>query len=131
MILRAVLFMLAFCAVQTAHSSSLIAVHAIPARSIIAPGDVRLSARSVPGAVRTIEDAVGMEARVTIYSGRPVQATDIGPPALIERNQVVRLRFTSGALIIEADGRALDRGGEGDLRRGDGEADTRRAHCAR
>lgn len=114
---RRTLTMVAFLCVAAnmASATSLIAVHAIPARSVIERDDVRVSNRSVPGALSVIEDAVGMEARVTIYSGRPVRAGDLGPPAVIERNEIVRLRFTSGSLIIEADGRALDRGGLGDM----------------
>lgn len=105
----------ALCALAgSVQAASLIAAHAIPARSIISPEDVQLSARATPGALTAVDDAVGLEARVTIYSGRPVRAADLAPPALIERNEVVRLRFSTGSLIIEADGRALDRGGVGD-----------------
>jgi flagellar basal body P-ring formation protein FlgA len=52
---------------------------------------------------------------VTIYAGRPIRAADIGAPALVERNQIVPLVYAAGGLQITAEGRALDRGGEGDV----------------
>jgi flagella basal body P-ring formation protein FlgA len=116
MISRLAFVIAAVCFVAgQAAAASLVAAHAIPARSIISAHDVRLSSRSVPGALVKVEDAVGMEARVTIYTGRPVRAADIGPPALIKRNEIVRFQFSVGVLVIEADGRALARGGEGDM----------------
>ena len=57
---------------------------------------------------------LGQEARVAIYAGRPVLAGDIGPPALVERNQTVTLVYSRGALTILAEGRSLGRGGAGD-----------------
>lgn len=95
-------------------AESLVAAHTISARSVISPEDVRLTQQTLPGALSAPEEALGKEARVTIYSGRPVRAGDIGPPALVERNDIVRLRYVSSALVIEADGRALGRGAAGD-----------------
>ena len=46
-------------------------------------------------------------------TGRPIAAGDLGPPAVVERNQIVTLRFRRGALLIEGEGKALDRGPEG------------------
>ena len=55
-----------------------------------------------------------MEARVTLYAGRPIPLASLGPPAVVERNQLVTLIFQRGGLEIRADGRALGRGAEGD-----------------
>jgi len=115
MITRTIICVAVMCILSgAAQAASLIAAHAIPARSIISAEDVRISARISPGALTALDDAIGMETSVTIYSGRPLRAADIGPPALIERNEIVRLRLSVGSLIIEADGRALNRGGAGD-----------------
>ena len=38
----------------------------------------------------------------------------LGPPALVDRNALVRMVFVRGALAIQAEGRALDRGGVGE-----------------
>jgi flagella basal body P-ring formation protein FlgA len=51
---------------------------------------------------------------VTLYPGRPILENQVGPPALVERNQVVRMVFLRGGLAITAEGRALDRGGFGE-----------------
>jgi flagella basal body P-ring formation protein FlgA len=44
-----------------------------------------------------------------------VRAADLGPPALVDRNQIVALDFRAGGLSIRAEGRALARGGAGDV----------------
>lgn len=61
-----------------------------------------------------LSQVVGMETKVTIYAGRPVRLSDIGPPALIERNQIVPLIYRHGALSIHTEGRALNRGSAGE-----------------
>lgn len=98
-----------------ASAQSLIANRAIPAKSIITEMDVSLTDQSIPGAYRAVADAVGLEAKVSIYPGRPVRMGDLGPPAIIERNDVVKLRFVAGALTIETEGRAMERAGIGDF----------------
>ena len=97
-----------------AQGETLVATRTIRAHAIIAPGDVTVVAAAVPGTLSDPADALGQEARVAIYQGRPLRAGDIGPPALVERNQIVELRFRSGPLDIRTEGRALMRGGEGD-----------------
>ena len=69
---------------------------------------------TIPGAIGALEDAVGLEAKVTLYPGRPILEGQVGPPALVQRNQTVRMNYVSGALAISAEGRALDRGGVGE-----------------
>ena len=96
---------------------SVIANRAIPGKTIIMASDVSLAENAIPGAYTRIEDAVGLETRVTIYAGRPVREGELGPPAVIERNGVVTLRFLRGGLVIEAEGKALGRGGIGDVLR--------------
>lgn len=98
-----------------AWAQSLIANRAIPAKSIITEMDVSLTDQAIPGAFRAVADAIGLEAKVSIYPGRPVRMGDLGPPAIVERNDVVKLRFATGALIIETEGRALERAGIGDF----------------
>jgi flagella basal body P-ring formation protein FlgA len=61
-----------------------------------------------------IEDVVGQEARVALYAGRPILFDSIGPPALVDRNEIVTLRYESGGLVISTAGRVLQRGGAGD-----------------
>jgi flagella basal body P-ring formation protein FlgA len=61
-----------------------------------------------------IDDVVGQEARTALYANRPILFDQLGPPALIERNQIVLVRFAGSQLIINTEGRALERGGVGD-----------------
>ena len=61
-----------------------------------------------------IDDVLGQEARSALYANRPILFDQIGPPALIERNQIVQIRFVGSKLMISTEGRALERGGVGD-----------------
>ncbi|NDW54588.1 flagellar basal body P-ring formation chaperone FlgA [Aliiroseovarius sp. PrR006] len=81
---------------------------------IISATDVKLVASEIPGGFQLLEDIIGQEARVVLYAGRPVLPNDIGPPALIDRNQIVTLVYTAGPMTILAEGRSLGRGAVGD-----------------
>jgi flagella basal body P-ring formation protein FlgA len=88
-------------------------VRVIRPQEIIAPEDVILrdgSERGLPG----LDAVIGQEARIALYPGRAIRPGDVGPPASIERNQVVALVYARGGLWIETEGRALARGGVGD-----------------
>ncbi|MEO9457569.1 MAG: flagellar basal body P-ring formation chaperone FlgA [Lentilitoribacter sp.] len=61
-----------------------------------------------------LKEVIGQEARVALYVNRPILFDQIGPPALIERNQIVEIRFAGSMLLINTEGRALERGGVGD-----------------
>jgi len=88
--------------------------HTIRSRTIITSADIVVLAATVPGTFATPETVIGKEARVILYPGRPIRRTDVGPPTVIERNQIVALIYTNGTLSISTDGRALSRGGIGD-----------------
>jgi flagella basal body P-ring formation protein FlgA len=95
-------------------AQSVTAVRAIRSQSLIGADDVTLDDATVPGGVAELAAVVGREARVTLYPGRPILAAQLGPPALVERNQLVRMVFQRGPLTIGSEGRALDRGGVGE-----------------
>jgi flagellar basal body P-ring formation protein FlgA len=97
-----------------AMADSLVATRLIPAQTVIGAQDVTLVAAAIPGALDTVDAALGQEARVTIYPGRPVHAADVAPPTLVERNALVPLEYRAGTLVIRAEGRALARGAEGE-----------------
>ncbi|MEM1265438.1 MAG: flagellar basal body P-ring formation chaperone FlgA [Pseudomonadota bacterium] len=96
-------------------AQTVVATQPIPSRSVVTALDVEVVPQTVPGAASRLDDVIGLEARVTLYPGRPIRMGDVGPPALIERNEIVTLRFISGGLRIETDGRALERAGAGDM----------------
>ncbi|MEO0751712.1 MAG: flagellar basal body P-ring formation chaperone FlgA [Pseudomonadota bacterium] len=91
-----------------------IATRTIRAQSLIMPGDLTVSDGDMVGIARATSDVVGQEARVAIYAGRPVRLSDIGPPAVIERNEVVPLIFQKNGLQITAEGRSLSRASPGE-----------------
>jgi flagella basal body P-ring formation protein FlgA len=99
---------------EAAAPGTVVATRPIRAQSVLAAGDVTLEPGATPGAAARVADAIGMETRRGLYPGRPVMLGDLAPPALVERNQLVMLRYASGALVIETDGRALGRGGLGE-----------------
>lgn len=96
-------------------AESLVATRTIRAKSLVAPEDVTLVSAGLPGALSDPGQAVGLEARVSIYAGKPVRPGDLGPPTLVDRNQLVTLVYVSGGLAISTEGRALARGAEGDV----------------
>ncbi|MBP7001958.1 flagellar basal body P-ring formation chaperone FlgA [Amaricoccus sp.] len=105
---------LALAVAAPVHAASVAPVRAIRAQTVIAAGDLTLLDEETPGAIGSVEEAAGLEAKVTLYPGRPILPSQLGPPALVERNQTVRMVFMRGPLAIEAEGRALDRGGPGE-----------------
>jgi flagella basal body P-ring formation protein FlgA len=76
--------------------------------------DLRVIEGQNTGGFDQVADVVGQEARTALYPNRPILVTQVGPPALIERNQVVQVRFAGSGLSISTEGRALERGGLGD-----------------
>lgn len=106
---------LAACLVLPADAQTLVAARTLRAQSVIAPGDLAPGGTAIPGAIRDPEEAIGLETRVMIYAGHPVHASDLAPAASVERNQIVPLVFRRGGLTIVTEGRALGRGGTGDV----------------
>ena len=113
--MRACLLALTLCGSAPALADALIATHTIRAQTVLTAEDFALVAADIPGALTDPASAVGQEARVTLYAGRPISAADIGAAALVERNQTVALVYRSGGLSILTEGRALARGGPGDV----------------
>lgn len=110
--IRASLVLIALA--QPALADTLIAARTIPAESILASADLLIQEGDVPGGVSDPALLVGMEARVALYAGRPVREGDVGPPAVVERNQIVSLIYDNGLIYVATEGRALDRAGPGE-----------------
>lgn len=96
-------------------AEAVVATRMIRAQAVIEAADMTLVDAEIPGALTELQAALGQEARVAIYPGRPIRAQDLGRPAIVERNQIVPLTYRSGALSILTEGRALARGGVGDV----------------
>ncbi|MDF3415204.1 flagellar basal body P-ring formation protein FlgA [Sulfitobacter sp. M57] len=87
----------------------------IRAAAIIQETDVILRADMKNSGYARLIDVVGQETRVVLYPGKPIGIDDIGPPAIVHRNQLVRISFSATGLQIVTEGRALERGAIGDL----------------
>lgn len=83
-------------------------------QSVITAADVQAVTGSRADVFDNALDVVGQEARVALYAGRPIRFADIGPPALVDRNQIIQLHYQGAQLTISTEGRALERGGIGD-----------------
>lgn len=97
-----------------ASAESLVATRLIRATDIIGPADIVMQATQIAGAATQPDHVIGLEARVAIYPGRPVRMADLGPAAVIERNEIVRMVYRNRGLMILSEGRALGRAGLGD-----------------
>ena len=97
-----------------AQAQSVIAARTLRAQTVISAQDVTLSEATIPGAYTALDEVIGLETRVALYAERPVRSGEVGPPALVERNQIVPLIYQTGSLVIQAEGRALDRAGIGE-----------------
>lgn len=66
-----------------------------------------------PGDLTELRDVIGLETQVAVYRGHAIRVGDLGPPTLIQRNELVRISFKLGGLTLETEGRALDDGAMG------------------
>jgi len=98
-----------------AQADIVVAARTIPAQTVLGPDDLSFRDIAAVGAISDPADAIGKEARVALFAGRPIRIEDVGEPAVVERNQIIPLIFDSNGLYIKTDGRALDRAGPGDV----------------
>lgn len=110
--IRLVLLLLA---ATPAAADTLVAARTLPARTIIGADDILVRDVNVAGGLSDPMLAIGQEARVALYAGRPIRPGDIGPPAVVERNQIISLIYSHGGITISTEGRALDRAGPGEF----------------
>jgi len=111
--IRAILIFALIAAALPSTADVVVATRTLRATSVLTQQDVELASVDVAGGLGALDQAIGMEARVTLYAGRPIRRGDIGQPSIINRNQVVPLVFQTGKLEITTEGRALGRGGVG------------------
>ncbi len=111
-----VVLMSAALPAEFAQAEAVVAVRAIRGSQMIGPEDVAVSEEAdAPGAIRDPAAVIGQEAKVTLYPGRPILQGQIGTPAIVERNQLVKMIYSEGPLNIATDGRTLDRAGVGEM----------------
>ncbi len=106
--------LLLVCLAAPAGAETVVAARTIRAQTVLGLADLRVTNGETDGPFTSVDDVIGREARVALYAGRPIRPAEIGPPALVERNQIVLLLFQEDGLEIVAEGRALGRAGAGE-----------------
>ncbi|MEX0969289.1 MAG: flagellar basal body P-ring formation chaperone FlgA [Paracoccaceae bacterium] len=112
--MRALVFLFLLVASPTA-AQVLVAAAPIRSATVITAEHLAMSDALVSGGIGDPALVIGQEARVNIYAGRPILLAEIGPPALVERNALVVLRYSNNLLSITTEGRALNRAGMGEM----------------
>lgn len=105
---------IALCLAHPLAAESVVAARSLPAQTILAPEDVLLVEAEIPGALAALDAAVGLQTRTAVHAGRPILAATVAPPAVVTRNAMVTLVYSTDALMIEAEGRALATAREGE-----------------
>lgn len=105
---------LLWVAVSAEAAEIAVPVRIIRPTEIIGSGDLTHAVSDTPGALTDADAVIGQEARVALYPGRPIRPGDVGPPAVVGRNDLVALVYSRGGLRIATEGRALGRGAVGD-----------------
>lgn len=108
------LLLLALFLPWPAFADALVATRLIRPAEVLRAVDVAVKRGSQPGVASDPMQVVGLEARVAIYPGRPVRLADLGPAAVVERNETVVMIYRQGGLTILSEGRALGRAALGD-----------------
>lgn len=105
-------------------STCLVAVCGIPAHGANVTAKTKLSRGMLisasdlavdMGQEEALNNFIGKEVIRTIYPGRPLTLRDISEPVLVRRNNRVRMIYRMGRLEINATGRAMGQGGEGEM----------------
>jgi flagella basal body P-ring formation protein FlgA len=61
------------------------------------------------------KDVVGKQLRRSISSGQAIGDDDVGPPIVVEKNQLIQIKVIVGGIEVETAGRAITEGATGDL----------------
>lgn len=96
-------------------ADTVLAARTIRSNTILNASDVMILKNDLPNAIQNISDIVGLETRVVLYESRPISVNDLGPAAIITRNQIVSLVYLHGNLSIAVEARSLGRAGVGEF----------------
>lgn len=105
----------ALCIASPVAAGVLAAARTLPVGTVITSADLRAIDSDRAGGITDPSQAIGLQTRVTIYEGRPLQATLLQAPRLVGRNQIVRLTFVRGSLQITTEARTMSEGAAGDV----------------
>lgn len=111
--LRFTAFALVLCMGSQAFASDPVATRTLSVGTILSEADIRRAQDAHSVGVPT--ELVGKEVRRTIYAGRPISLSDLGPPTVVRRNEVVTMVFRSGQMGLRTQGRSLGSAGVGEV----------------
>lgn len=94
-------------------AGDVVATRTLRPGAIVTEGDLRATGEAGAAGARRIAEMTGLEVRVAVYAGRPVPRGALGPPTLVERNEIVVMEYRRGALMLRTEGRALDAAAKG------------------
>lgn len=112
--MRILILLLTLFTPSLASAGILAAARTLPAGTVLTAADLRAADSDRPG-ISDPSQVIGLQTRITIYEGRPLQASLLQAPKLIARNQIVQVTFQRGPLRIVTEARTLSDGAAGDL----------------
>lgn len=71
-------------------------------------------ARASAGAVTSMDQLGGKQARRFLHAGEPVRADDVRAPILVAKGSTVTMTFAAPGITLTATGKAMSEGGLGD-----------------
>ncbi len=102
----------------TASDADIVAKRTIRAQAILTEDDLAIRAGASSNAETETEtellEFVGMETREVLYAGRPISRSQLGEPAIVQRNEIVQMIYLTGSVQIVTEGRALGRAALGE-----------------
>ena len=93
-------------------AAEILALRTLPAGSIVGADDID-PGEGTP--LAEVQAVLGLQTRTIIYAGRAITPAQLGPPRLVERNQIVTLAYDAGPLSIRTEGRAMAAGAAGEV----------------
>lgn len=97
---------------NAAFAADILAKRTLRVGVVLGPADLTSSS---PEGQSIMRQMLGLEMRRAVYAGHPVTHEHLGPPTLVQRNEIVAMVYRVGGLGIRTEGRALTRGGQGEV----------------
>ena len=94
-------------------ASEIVAARTLRVGTVLTEADIRLAGDG-PDA-NLPQGVIGKEIRRAVYAGRSISLSDLGPPTLIRRNDVITMIYRSGRLGLRTQGRSMGSGGLGEV----------------
>jgi flagella basal body P-ring formation protein FlgA len=92
---------------------------AVERGGVLKDADVLIERRPRTEAGRDIvtrrDQVIGLAARNSLQPGRPLRASDLVKPNLVQRNETVTLTYEVPGIVLTVRGKAIDGGAEGDV----------------